>query len=143
MNVEITSFTIDAYDQVFALWQQCEGVGLSDSDSREGIEAYLKRNPGLSFVAKENGKVVGAVLCGHDGRRGYINHLAVHVQWRRRAIGRRLVGKCLEALHRMGIQKCHIFVFKHNEDGFGFWKSLGWIPRGDLSLISKSTRPES
>ena len=134
MNIEIVPFELDAYEQVFALWQKCEGVGLSDADSREGIAAYLKRNPGFSFVAKANGTVVGAVLCGHDGRRGYLNHLGVHPEWRRRSIGRRLVEQCLGALRSAGIQKCHLFVFNHNDDGFRFWKSLGWTPRSDLEF---------
>ncbi len=138
MSVEIKPFTIDAYAQVCGLWQKCEGVGLSDADSREGVAAYLERNPGLSFVATNDATVVGAILCGHDGRRGYLNHLAVREDWRRHSIGRRLVESCLAALRRVGIQKCHIFVYNQNEAGFKFWKSLGWTPRGDLSLISKS-----
>src|SRR5271154_566695 len=98
MDIEIVPFTMDAYEKVFALWQQSDGVGLSDADSRGGIAAYLERNPGLSFLAKKNGNVVGAVLCGHDGRRGYLNHLAVQAEYRRSSIGRRLVEKCLQAL---------------------------------------------
>ncbi len=138
-NVEIVPFTMDAYDRVIGLWRGCEGVGLSDADSREGIAAYLQRNPGLSFVALQNGDVVGAVLCGHDGRRGYLHHLAVHPSARRRSIGRRLVEKCLEALHGIGIQKCNIFVFKENSNGLEFWKSIGWTPRDNLGLVSKNT----
>jgi ribosomal protein S18 acetylase RimI-like enzyme len=138
MDIEIVPFTMDAYDRVIALWQECEGVGLSHADSREGIAAYLARNPGFSFIAKENGSVVGAVLCGHDGRRGYLNHLAVRAEYRRRTIGRRLVERCLQALRDAGIQKCHLFVFNHNDDGLQFWKSLGWTPRDDLRLVSKS-----
>jgi putative acetyltransferase len=98
MNIEIRPFTMVAYDRVLALWQQCEGVGLSEADSRESIQAYLSRNPGMSFIATGDGAVVGAVLCGHDGRRGYIHHLAVHPQSRRRSVGRRLVEQCLRAL---------------------------------------------
>jgi putative acetyltransferase len=138
MNIEIHPFMMDAYDRVLALWQQCEGVGLSEADSRASIQVYLDRNPGMSFIATDRGEVVGAVLCGHDGRRGYIHHLAVHPQARRRSVGRRLVDECLGALQRAGIQKCHIFVFNQNQDGIAFWKSVGWTLRGDISLISKS-----
>jgi putative acetyltransferase len=138
MNIEIHPFTMEAYDRVFALWQQCEGVGLSDADSPSSIQAYLSRNPGMSFIATAGGEVVGAVLCGHDGRRGYIHHLAVHPQSRRRSLGRWLVERCLGALQRAGIQKCHIFIFKQNEAGIAFWKSVGWAPRNDISVISKS-----
>jgi putative acetyltransferase len=141
MNIETRPFTMAAYDHLLALWRQCEGVGLSEADSRESIEAYLSRNPGMSFIATGDGEVVGAVLCGHDGRRGYIHHLAVHPQWRRRSLGRRLVEQCLRALQQAGIQKCHIFIFNENEGGIAFWKSVGWTPRGDISIISKTIEP--
>ena len=141
MNIEIQPFTMDAYNRVVALWQHCEGVGLSEADSGTSIQAYLSRNPGMSFIATADGEVVGAVLCGHDGRRGYIHHLAVHPQWRRRSLGRRLVERCLGALQRAGIQKCHIFIFNQNEDGIAFWKSVGWTPRSDISVISKNIEP--
>jgi putative acetyltransferase len=138
MNIEIHPFTMDAYERVFALWQQCGGIGLSEADSPANIQAYLARNPGMSFIAVSDGAVVGAALCGHDGRRGYLHHLAVHPQARRRSVGRRLADQCLHALQRAGIEKCHIFVFNHNEEGIAFWKSVGWTPRSDIGLISKS-----
>jgi ribosomal protein S18 acetylase RimI-like enzyme len=138
MNIEIQPFTMDAYERVVALWQQCEGIGLSEADSQVSIQAYVIRNPGMSFIATADGAVVGAVLCGHDGRRGYIHHLAVHPQSRRRSLGRRLVEQCLNALQRVGIQKCHIFIFNQNENGIAFWKSVGWTPRSDISVISKN-----
>lgn len=141
MNIEIHPFTMDAYDRVFALWQQCEGVGLSEADSPANIQAYLSRNPGMSFIATAGGAVVVAVLCGHDGRRGYLHHLAVDPQSRRRSVGRRLVDHCLSALQRAGIHKCHIFVLNHNQDGMAFWRSARWTPRSDISLISKSIEP--
>jgi ribosomal protein S18 acetylase RimI-like enzyme len=138
MKVEIRPLVMDTYGRVLALWRQCEGVGLSEADSPASIQAYLKRNPGMSFIATAGDAIVGAVLCGHDGRRGYLHHLAVHPQSRRRSVGRRLVAQCLRALQRAGIQKCHIFIFNQNQDGLAFWKSLGWTPRSDISLISKS-----
>ena len=137
MRIEIQPFTINVYDRVFALWQQCEGIGLSEADSPASIQAYLNRNPGMSFIATAGGTVIGAVLCGHDGRRGYLHHLAVHPQARRRSVGRQLVDRCLGALQRAGIQKCHIFVFNQNQGGMAFWKSVGWTPRSDISLASK------
>ena len=138
IGISISRLTIDAYDDVLPLWQQCEGVGLSDADSREGIQSYLDRNPGMSFVATDNGRVVGAVLAGNDGRRGYIHHLAVHPDWRRQGIARQLVAHCLAVLTEAGIQKCHIFIFSDNADGLGFWKSGGWTPRSDISVMSKT-----
>ena len=139
MNFQILQFEIWAYDDVYALWRRCEGVGLSNADSREAIQAYLDRNPGMSFVARADGSIVGAILGGHDGRRGYIHHLAVIANWRRRGIARQLVEKCLHALKESGIQKTHIFIFNDNANGIAFWKSVGWIHRSDISVISKIT----
>lgn len=130
--------TITDYDEVLALWQRCEGVGLSDADSLRNIRQYLDHNPGRSFVALMDDKVVGAVLAGHDGRRGYIYHLAVHPDCRRHGIGRNLVDRCLKALIDSGIMKCHIFIFNDNVAGIEFWKAAGWMPRSDIGVISKT-----
>lgn len=137
MEIDISQMTIESYDDVFALWQRCEGVGLSDADSRECIQVYLDRNPGMSFLASSGGKIAGALLAGHDGRRGYIHHLAVDPNCRRKGIGRRLVNSCSAVLAESGIQKCHIFIFNRNTDGIAFWKSIGWTPRSDIGVISK------
>jgi N-acetylglutamate synthase len=134
----IGSFDITDYEEVFALWRRCEGIGLSDSDSKNAITAYLERNPETSFVAKAGGQIVGAILSGHDGRRGYIYHLAVDVHWRRQGIARQLVEKCLGALRTCGIRKTHIFIFTQNESGIAFWKSVGWTYRTDIGVISKT-----
>ncbi len=131
-----------AYDVVLALWPQCDGIGLIQADSRESIQRYLERNPGMSFVATSGEAVVGAVLGGNDGRRGYIHHLAVHPNPRRRALGRRLVERCLAALAREGIRKCHLFIMNHNQAGIAFWKSVGWTPRHDIGVMSKKIEPE-
>ena len=138
MEISISQLGIDLYEDVLALWQQCEGVGLSDADSRESIRMYLDRNPGMSFVATADGRAVGAVLAGHDGRRGYIHHLAVHPDWRRQGIARRLVERSLAVLADAGIRKCHLFIFDDNADGIAFWKSLGWTHRSDIGVISKT-----
>lgn len=137
MNSEVSPFTIEMYDGVLALWQQCEGIGLSSADSREGIRVYLERNPGMSFVAIADRNVIGAVLAGHDGRRGYIHHLAVHPAHRQQGLGRRLVDRCLDALRDAGIQKCHIFIFTENSGGIDFWESVGWMRRADISVMSR------
>jgi len=125
------------YTRVPALWEACEGLGLSDSDSQESIARYLDRDPGLSQVAWDNGSLVGAVLCGHDGRRGYIHHLAVRPSHRRAGIGRGLVGRCLDALRSAGISKCHVFVFSRNQEALRFWKDAGWTQRGELVMMSR------
>src|SRR5512135_3277007 len=106
MPLIIREMTIDDYAAAYALWQNSEGIGLSSADSRDGIAHLLQRNPGLSCVAEEDGILAGAVLCSTDGRRGYLHHLAVAPQFRRRGIGRALVDHSLECLRREGIQKC-------------------------------------
>jgi ribosomal protein S18 acetylase RimI-like enzyme len=139
MAIRIREMTIDDYEEVFALWQNSEGIGLSTADERNEIAFYLQRNPGTSFVALDNGQLIAAILCGHDGRRGYIHHLAVRKGYRRSGTGRRLVKKCLEELRLFGIQKCHIFVFGANQDAITFWQRIGFIRRLELTMMSSPT----
>jgi putative acetyltransferase len=120
-----------------SLWQQCDSIGLSDADSRGNIQAYLNRNQGMSFVARDDGTIVGVILCGHDGRRGYIHHLTVRSEYRRQGLGGKLVKKGLSVLQAAGIKKCHIFILNNNAGGIEFWKDIGWTPRADISIISK------
>src|SRR5208282_5537414 len=104
----VRAMVIADYQHVVALWQRSEGVGLGESDTKEGVAAFLLRNPGLSAVAESShGEIVGAVLCGHDGRRGYLHHLAVARRYRQRDIGRRLTSACLAGLRKAGIPKCN------------------------------------
>lgn len=135
--LEIAPFQMVFYEAVIALWQRCEGVGLSSADSRESIQFYLARNPGMSFVALYDAQIVGAILCGHDGRRGYIHHLAVDPQHRRKGIGRSLVDNCMQALQEIGIQKCHLFIFHENDNGRAFWEGIGWTWRQDIRVMSQ------
>jgi putative acetyltransferase len=137
MSVAIREMRITDYDEAIALWQATEGVGLSTADSREAITRYLARNPGMSFVARQEGLLVGAVLCGHDGRRGYLHHLAVQAGCRGQGLGKALVERCLSALAAEGIDKCHLFVYKTNEGGRAFWRKTGWFDRDTLVLMSK------
>jgi len=126
------------YDEVLALWQNTEGVGLNESDRRSAIAAYLNRNSGMSFVARDGKKLIAAVLCGHDGRRGYLHHLAVSPPYRRNGLGTKLVEKCLARLKRLRIVKCNIFLFTDNADGEQFWTSNGWKKRPDICLVQKN-----
>lgn len=139
MSFQIRSFLLSDYDEAYQLWARCEGIGLSSADSLEAISAFLDRNPGLSRVAISQSRLVGAVLCGQDGRRGYIHHLAVDQAYRKQGIGRALAESCLQALHENGIQKCHIFVYQDNEPGKDFWKNGNWISRDELLVFSKDT----
>jgi putative acetyltransferase len=131
----VRHFRIEDFDAVIALWRRTEGVGLNESDTRLAITAFLRRNPRLSFVAEQGGRIIGAVLCGHDGRRGYLHHLAVSKRHRRRGIGRRLVNACLAKLRKAGIQKCNIFIFANNAAGMKFWAHTGWSLRTELRLM--------
>jgi len=137
MSLHIRPMAITDYEAVRALWSSCEGVGLNDADRPESLSAYLERNPGMSFVAQQDDAIVGAVLCGHDGRRGYLNHLAVSPTNRGQGIARRLVAHCLEALQRADIAKCHLFIFTSNQDGRNFWQKIGWELRDDLVVASQ------
>lgn len=136
-NMTIKKITKKQYKDLVQLWNSVEGMGLSDADSKDGITAYLKRNPGLSFAAWDENCCVGTVLCGHDGRRGYLHHLAVHRDYRKKGIGRALLNKALDELSRLGIQKCHLFVYTDNIEGRGFWHYSGWEHREDIQLYSK------
>ena len=129
---------IDDYEAAYALWIKC-GNGLNDKDdSREGIDKYLKRNPGISFVAIIDEKVVGVILCGHDGRRGIIQHACVSPDCRRMGIGTELVNLALTALKEEGINKVLLVAFKKNEKGNAFWESQGFTLRDDLNYRNKA-----
>lgn len=127
---------MEDYDEVYSFWQSVEGMGLSSADSREGMQTYLERNPGMSLLARDGGKIAGTVLCGHDGRRGYIHHLAVGEAYRGIKLGKTLVDSCIETFRKAGIHKCHIFIFIDNESGKEFWRSVDWEERNDVCLFS-------
>ena len=127
------------YAQIHALWKKTEGIGLGESDDRAGIAQFIARNPDLSLVATSRGRIVATVLCGHDGRRGYLHHLAVDRRWRHQGIGRALVTASLEKLSAAGIPKCNLFLFASNTEGRAFWKRLGWVVRTDLRLVQRGT----
>ena len=132
-TVKIRPMTMDDYDAAYEMWLLC-GNGLNNvDDSREGIEKYLRRNPTTSFVAEENGVLAGVILCGHDGRRGYIQHACVSPDFRRRGIGRRLVQRALAALKAEQITKVALVAFRKNEGGNAFWEAQGFTLRDDLN----------
>ena len=126
--------TPDDLSEAIELWGQTEGVGLNESDSPEVLAIFLDRNPGLSRVAREGKKIVAAVLCGHDGRRGFLYHLAVRHEYRRQGLARTLVAQCLAGLAKDGIQKCNALVYTHNASAQRFWQQLGFSVRDDLGL---------
>ena len=138
-HLEIRPMTIRDYDATYRLWRQSESIALTGADSEDKIREYLERNPGLSQVAIYRQELVGAVLCGHDGRRGYIHHLAVAKAVRRNGIARMLVERCVVAMREQGLQKAHCFVFEENQDA-AFWKATGWLDRADLRILSRNLR---
>lgn len=131
--MEIRPMSIEDYDKVNQLWKSTEGMGMrSLDDSFEGIEKFLKRNPTTNFVAQIENNIVGVILCGHDGRRGYIYHTAVNIEYRKIGIGRELVNTAINALKKENINKVALVVFSSNDLGNKFWESLGFIRRNDL-----------
>lgn len=139
MPIEFRAFADKDYLNARALWERTPGVGLSDADSPDAIKAFLARNPGTSFVALDGSTLVGTVLCGHDGRRGLIHHLVTAASHRRQGIASALLRAGLSALRGHGIDKCHLLVFRSNEDGLKFWRSVAAQERTELALFSMAT----
>ena len=137
--------TIDDYDQLFELWNSTEQSRRALNpvdDSREGIERYLKRNPNTCFAAVQDGRIIGVILTGHDGRRGIIHHMCVHPEFRRMNIAAHLVSLAEEALKKEGIQKVFGLVFTDNEAGNLFWEKQGYFLRTNLNYRNKSLNIE-
>lgn len=138
----IRTMTPDDYDQVHALWMRTPGMGLNATDdSREGLERYLSRNPRTCFVAvdeEKGGAVIGVIVSGHDGRRGYIYHTTVDPAYRGRGIGSALVERAMEALEREGIHKVAMLVFKDNRLGNDFWERRGFTVRQDVAYRNRN-----
>lgn len=131
--------SISDYEKVYSIWISCKGMGLNNlDDSREGIERFLLRNPETCFVAEADETVVGVIMAGHDGRRGYIYHTAVLPEYRNRRIAAKLVENAMSAMKNAGINKVALVVFDRNEGGNAFWEKMGFTVRGDLIYRNKS-----
>ncbi|ARC94206.1 GNAT family N-acetyltransferase [Vibrio coralliilyticus] len=141
--VTIRPMAIEDYDAVIRLWLQTEGMSVRDADSRENIALYLDRNPDLSFVAISEGNIIGAVLVGTDGRRGYLQHLAVLPQFRGQRIGYQLISQSINALANIGIPKTHLFVYDDNLNAQKFYEKLGWFPRDNIRMYSYNSSSNS
>ena len=132
--MEIREMKLSDYEEVADLWHSIKGFAMrSLDDSKEGVGRFLKRNPGLSTVAIEDGQAVGAILCGHDGRRATLYHVCVREPYRKRGIGKAMVVRCMKALQAEGINKVALIAFTHNDVGNAFWKEIGWTQREDLN----------
>ena len=130
---------LEDFDNVYALWMSCAGMGLNNlDDSRSGIEKFLNRNPDTCYVAIDNNIIVGVIMVGNDGRRGYIYHTSVHPDYRKQGIGRKLVDTALDSLLKLGINKVALVVFDRNKAGNEFWEKMGFTTRNDLIYRNKA-----
>ena len=135
-SARISEMSLVDYDEVHSLWSATPGLGLTGADSREAIGRYLERNPGMSFVARLDGALVGAVISGHDGRRGFLHHLAVAERCRGAGIGTELVRRVLAALSAAGMERTHLFVHTTNAVGLRFWARAGCRRRDDIVMFT-------
>jgi len=119
-------FSIDDYDAALRIWERVKGIEIAEGDDRESVAQFLARNPGLSRVAADGSAIIAVALCGHDGRRGHVYHLAVDPAYQRRGLGQRLLDECLEGLRRTGVKRVIIMVAEDNPRGREFWKRGGW-----------------
>ena len=135
MKIIYRAMETEDYDQVYRLWQSIKGFGIrSLDDSREGVERFLKRNPATSVVAIQTGRIVGNILCGHDGRTGYFYHVCVEKSYRKHGIGHEMAKWCMYALKEEGINKISLIAFKSNQVGNAFWQGVGWKERADVNF---------
>lgn len=137
-TINYHTFTKEACDEVLTLWRNTEGIRLHENgeDTVEGITSYLERNPGYSFIAKYNNKIIGALICGHDGRRGFIHHLAVDMQFQKKNIGKTLIQMSLDQLKKVNIHKCMLFVLNENEKAISFYTHLNWQHENIIKVLS-------
>ena len=134
MSINIRVMTPDDYDKVYKLWLSIKGFGIrSIDDSRVGVERFLRRNPTTSVVAEQNGRIVGSIMCGHDGRTGCFYHVCVAKDYRNHGVGHRMAQDCMKALLEEGINKVSLIAFKSNEVGNAFWQGVGWTKRDDIN----------
>jgi ribosomal protein S18 acetylase RimI-like enzyme len=132
----IRELKIEDHEALIELFERTPGVTVREADTKDATEKYLIRNPGLNYVVTVDSEIVGCVMCGHDGRRGYLQHLVVAGEYRKQGIGEKLFTTCVNALNKIGIAKTHIFVFKTNDLANKFWANKGWSLREELNMYS-------
>ena len=135
-NITLREMQISDYDEVMQLLENTEGIVLREADSYDATKAYLARNPQLNYVAYASDSIIGCIMAGHDGRRGYLQHLAVTPDYRQKGIARTLVNKVIEELKLLAINKSHIFILRDNDSAKVFWEKLGWKRREDINMYS-------
>lgn len=137
--MQIRKMVLNDYEAVYQLWMSCAGMGLNNlDDSREGIDKFLKRNPDTCFVAEKDAQIIGVIMAGNDGRRGYIYHTAVHPEYRKQGIASALIEAALKALEQCGMNKVALVVFEKNKTGNQFWENRGFTVREDLVYRNKA-----
>lgn len=136
-DYHIEFLDINDYEKLLLFWKSIKGLGIGLGDSKENIKKFIAKNPNSNFQIKKNGEVIGTILCGNDGRRGYIYHLAIHKNFRKQSLGSRLVNTVLNNLKKEGITKCHVMIFNENRDGLEFWKKVNFDERHDVQIMSK------
>ena len=140
----LRAMKLEDYDKVYALWKSIKGFSIrSIDDSYEGIKIFLKRNPSTSVVYESNGRIIGSILCGHDGRRGYLYHVCVSEETRMQGVGKKMVKYCAETLKKEGINKISLITFRHNKVGNTFWEKIGWTKREDLNFYDFTLNPDN
>ena len=143
-NFTLRTMQIEDYKNVYKLWMTIDGFGIrSIDDSEAGVARFLKRNPDTSVVAEADGKIVGAILCGHDGRRGCLYHVCVQREYRKHGIGKAMAVFCMKALQEEGINKVSLIAFQKNEGGNQFWRKVGWTFREDLNYYDFTLNEEN
>jgi ribosomal protein S18 acetylase RimI-like enzyme len=134
-KISTRSFRISDYEAAVELWTRTEGVEISEGDSKHEVAHYLSRNPDLSRVADDSGQLVGVAMCGDDGRRGYIYHLAIHPDYQQKGLARQLVSECLARLQSRGLKRALILVAADNPSGQAFWERCGWEPVPEVKVM--------
>lgn len=124
------------FESALTFWRHAQGMGTSGIETGEMLATFLKRNPGLSFKITDRDEIIATILCGHDGRRGYLHHLAIAPGYSNQHVGRALIDRSLRGLEHRGIRRCHIFISAQNKGGPEFWKSIDWAEQGDLTVFS-------
>ena len=137
MEINFREMIITDYENAIALWRSLPGIGLSSADEKSEIAKFLNKNPTSCWIAEHDSKLVGTILGGSDGRRGYIYHLAVNQSFQNQRVGKSLLQRCLQTFRKIGIQKCHLLVIPDNTDGIAFWKHARWVLRDDVLVMSK------
>ena len=135
--MEITVFSINDYKEAVSFWKKTVNkMGTGSIDEIESIKAFFNRNPNMSFIARDSGKIIGTILCGHDGRRAFIHHIAISKDYEEKNLVKKLVDKCMRKLEKEGIKKCHVFIFEENPANKEYCKSLHWVERNDIKMFS-------